>query len=114
MDIIEEMRQQKAVYWAPTGTDQFNRRTYEAPVEIDCRWVDKRVVYHDKEGREKVSMAVVYVDRVLDIEGGVLWEGELANITSQAPFENDGAYEIRAFNKTPTLDNDAVLLEVLL
>lgn len=115
MDIIEDMRQQKAVYWAPEGVDQFNRRTYAAPVEIDCRWVDKREIFRTKDGQEKVSKSIVYPDRVLDEEGGVLREGTLAELTSTtAPFENTNTWEIQAFGKTPTLDNDAILYTAML
>lgn len=114
MDIIESMRVQKAVYWAPTGTDQFNRRTYAAPVEIDCRWVDVREIFRTKDGQEKVSKSKVYADRVLDEEGGVLREGTLAELSSTLPFENTNTWEIQSFGKLPTLDGDDILYTAML
>jgi hypothetical protein len=114
MDIISEMRLQKAVYWAPAESDEYGRKTYADPVEIDCRWSDKQIMFRDMRGQEKVSRAVVYPDRALDLNG-VLWLGELAGLTSTtAPFENTGAYEISLMAAIPTIDNDATLYKAIL
>jgi hypothetical protein len=104
------MRKQKGVYWPPkseeTGGQDFNdygQPQYADPVEIDCRWEDVAEEFIGPTGLREVSRSMVYVDR--DVKpGGVLLLGELAGVADLAsPKNNDGAWEIRQFDKTPNL-----------
>jgi hypothetical protein len=57
-----------------------------------------------------MSNAVVYTDRITPTKG-VLMEGKLADITDPVNIkENEGAWEIRRFDKLPTLNNKEVLM----
>lgn len=110
MSLITRMLKQTAVYWALQGDesgskdhDAFGRTQWTTPIEISCRWEDKNEKFVDESGEEQVSKAVVYVDQDA-LLGGVLMLGELTDITDAVNIkENNGAFEIRAFNKTPNL-----------
>jgi hypothetical protein len=104
------MLKQKAVYWAPGGEDSggsdfdaYGKPMYTNPAEIDCRWEDRVEEFVASDGTRTVSRAVVYVGQ--DVRtGGVLMLGTLGDIDSGSdPKVNDGAWEIRRFDKLPTL-----------
>jgi len=102
MSIITRMRKQTAVYWAYTSTDEYGVKQVGSPVLIKCRWEDKSEEFLDSHGERQMSNAVVYVDRDTPI-GGILMLGVLADITDSTNIkENDGAWEIRKFDKLPT------------
>lgn len=112
IDIITDMRVQKAVFWAKSDPDRHGVVSFLAPVEIDCRWEDTSEEYLDAEGNRSTSRAKVYVDR--DMERlGALRLGLISAVISQTapfdPFENTNTYEIRRFDKLPTLDGDEFL-----
>lgn len=97
------MLKQKAVYWAPTGTDRFGKKSYATGIEIKCRWEDVTEQFLDQQGQMVISKAKVYVDRDVVIFG-FLWLGTLAEATSTTdPLKNKGAREIQAFAKLPNL-----------
>jgi hypothetical protein len=121
MDIITDMRHQRAVYWAPGIEDDSGQKTFGEPEEILVRWEEAGEVYRDRAGNEMVSRAVVYVPQLEDEseveEQGVLWLSSKTDEDSDGsaldelastvdPFANDGAYEIQKFEKVPTLDAD--------
>ena len=63
----------------------------------------------DAGGTKILSNAVVYVDRDVDV-GGVLMLGELTDITDETNVkENDGAWEIKRYDKLPNLKNTEYL-----
>ena len=101
--ILRKALKQKAVYWAPSAPDGYGGRQYASPVEINCRWQDGTKTILSREGEEVVSIATVWVDRDLQ-EGGMLWLGELSNLTSSQqadPTTLSDAYTIRRFEKMP-------------
>lgn len=113
MRIIRRMRRQKAVYWAPVAADKYGKKSYEEPIEIDCRWEDCQEMYLDVNGNSAMSRARVYVDRKLEALG-VLWlppenvqisEGAaLTQLTDETdPFANSGTFEIRKVDELPEL-----------
>lgn len=114
-DIID-MPGQKAVYWAPgsktTGGrdfDDYGQPMYSAPVEIKCRWSDVAEEYVAADGTRQVSHSKVIVDRDVSL-GGMLLLGELADVGDvNNPKNNDGAWEIRRFDKVPWLEGDEFL-----
>ncbi len=122
MSLITRMRKQTAVYWALLGEDSagvvdyddHGQPQYTDPVEIECRWESVTVEFLDAQGTRQLSNAVVYPGEDLDL-GGVLMLGELTDITDDdIPKENDDAWEIRKFEKLPTLRNTEILRTVYL
>lgn len=103
MGIITRMMKQKAVYWAPNGTDKFGQQAYAAPVELRCRWEDKQELFIDITGTQQVSKSIVYVESDVKLDG-VLWLGELEDVAPINPFSNEGASKIRAFGKLPKIN----------
>jgi len=103
MSLITRMRRQNAVYWALDSIDQFGKKTFSSPVQIKVRWDDVTEEFLDSEGVRQVSKAVVYVGEDIE-EGSVLMLGELSDITDAVNIkENEGAWEVRMFAKTPNL-----------
>jgi len=103
MSIITKMRKQTAVYWELLSINRFGEKAYEDPVEINVRWEDRTEEFLDAGGERMYSQAVVYVDRDVTI-GGVLLLGALdSDVDQDSPKENNSAYEIKRFDKLPTL-----------
>ena len=104
------MRKQTCVYWAlaseESGGDDYSnygQPQLTTPVEISCRWADKNEEFIGPNGTKLISQAKVYVEQDVDI-GGVLMLGDEDDITDDDNVkENEGAYEIKAFYKTPNL-----------
>lgn len=102
---------QKAVYWASPVSDGYGGYTYDAGVEVDVRWEDKQEMFIDKEGREALSHAIVYLEQDVDI-GEYFWLGDIDDLDSQGeddPAFVSGAREIRAFNKIPNVSSTTYL-----
>ena len=103
MSIITTMRRQNAVYWAFSSIDQYGKKSFANPVAIRVRWDDVVEEFLDSEGERRFSKSLVYVGIDMAI-GGVLMLGTLADITDSVNVkENDGAWEIRRFDKVPNL-----------
>lgn len=60
---------QDATYWAPAAPDGFGSVNFSAPVSIKCRWEEKSELFRDKDARELMSSAIVYVDRSVVLQG---------------------------------------------
>lgn len=122
MGIITKMRKQTAVYWPPESSesagDDFDNygqpQVSLSPVQIMCRWEDVTEEFIDVAGTRQLSRARVYVDRDVEV-GGILMLGELADIADATNIkENDGAWEIRRFEKLPNLKATEFLRTVFL
>ncbi len=115
MSIISRMRKQDAVYWSLTAAgikyDTFgNPVNAVQPIQIKCRWDGSQEEFLDSEGTKRMSQAVVFVDRDVDI-GGYLFEGVVADLQNQTdPRKNSEAFEIKAFKRTPNLKATEFLL----
>jgi hypothetical protein len=68
----------KAVYWPFSGADDYGNPSVGDPVEIDCRWVEKRGQTVDSKGNTVAFDASLALDRPVLI-GSNLWRGELAD-----------------------------------
>ena len=110
MSIISRMRKQTAVYWALASTesggvayDDFGQPQLTDPVEIKCRWDDTSEEFIDPKGTKQVSRSKVYTDRDV-VVGEVLMLGVLTDVDGSISVkENDNAWEIKRFDKTPNL-----------
>jgi hypothetical protein len=107
---------QTAVYWGTPTEDNYGGKTFAAPVEIACRWVDKSEIIASTTGQELVSRAMVHVLQDLD-EQGYLYLGTLADLsaTEEAnPKIVTGAFEIKQFHKVPSLDGSVYVRKAYL
>ena len=102
---------QVCVYWHSPEEDGYGGKTFDAPVEIMCRWEDKAQLIRLDDGNEISSRAIVYVLQDVDMEG-VMYLGTLDDLYDLAessagaldnPKEFDGAYIIKKFEKSPLL-----------
>ncbi len=107
MSIITRMLKQKAVYWPFASIDSFGKKVVGSPVQIKVRWEDVSEEFLDGKGERQLSNALVYVDRDVTV-GGILMLGTSADVDASGfdtvnIKENDGAWEIRRFDKLPDL-----------
>ena len=116
MRILTKMLKQTAVYWplGSAGYDNYGQPIPATPIEIRCRWEDVNEEYISSSGTREVSRAKVFVDRDVDV-GGVLMLGMLTDVDDvNNPKANEGAWEIKRFDKIPTLKADQFLRRVFL
>jgi len=102
---INRKSPQTVVYWGNPQNDGFGGKTFDAPIEIKCRWEDKYQLLRDDTGNALASRTIVYPNQDLDEEGW-LWLGELVTLTTAQkldPQEVDGASIIKKFEKSPVL-----------
>lgn len=114
--MLENQLRQAACYWGNPQSDGYGGRTFDDPVEIDVRWVDRQEMFVDTQAREQVSRAVVCVAIDLDV-GGYLYLGTLVDLSSAEegdPLSVSAAYEIRAISKTPNIRADQFVRRVWL
>lgn len=99
---IPRILQSTAVYWAPSATlDDFGQPSWEEPIEIMVRWDESIKDMTDAEGETFQSRAQVFTDRDVKVKG-VLYLGDLTTgMDHENPKNNDGAWEIRRFERTP-------------
>jgi hypothetical protein len=103
MRILTTMLKQTCVYWAFSSIDQFGEKTFSSGVDISCRWEAKTEEFLDAMGERQLSNAVVCVDRDIAV-GSVLMLGTTSDITDETTIkENAGAWEVKRFDKLPTL-----------
>lgn len=122
MSLIEDMLVGTAVYWPPGSEqsslgqdfDAYGRPLYADAVEISVRWVDKSVEFLGPDSRKEMSQAIVYTS--IDVRtSGVLWQGTLATVSDLTdPKQNDDAWEIKRFDKTPDIDGEEFLRKAYL
>ena len=117
MRIITKMLKQTAVYWELSSLefDNYGQPIPITPIEIKVRWEDIGEQFLDENGTMQLSRAKVFVDRDVDV-GGVLMLGELDSGVMDLDDikENDNAWEIRRFEKLPTLNAKQFLRTVFL
>lgn len=104
MSIITRMLIQDAVYWPPDELDDNGQPTYGDPQEIRVRWEDRAEQFVQWEtGGTALSRSVVYTSVDVEVRG-VLLLGELSSgVVQDNPKSNEGAWEIRRFDKLPNL-----------
>lgn len=96
---------QDAVYWASPTHDGSGGTTFSSGTEIKVRWEDRIEEFLDNNGEVQHSMGVIYLLQDVDV-GGYLFLGDLDDLTSAAeedPKQEDDAYLIRGFKKSPSI-----------
>jgi len=98
-------------YWAPSGKDEYSRRTYAAPVTIQGRWQRREEVFYDSNGAEKRSTTTVLLAQSV-VEHGWLAKGDQTG--SSDPTTVDGAVEIQAIRETDSISQRYTMFKALL
>jgi hypothetical protein len=79
MRIVKKSRKHPAILWRRLGDSGRGYYTYEAPVQIKCRWDDVTDHRFDEHGVSYRVMAEVIMDRETSL-GDALLYGKLANL----------------------------------
>lgn len=116
MGIIKKMRKAFAVYWEPGANDGFGGTAFTLPIELKVRWEDSQELIIDKNGQEIVAKSLVYVDRIVLLDG-YLFRGKLTDLSNLDSTEDPNdpttiteAFEIRKFDQLPKLNYRETLL----
>lgn len=111
---ILRLLKQTAVYWGspiPNGTGGF---TYSDPVEVVCRWEDKKETILTNEGDTIISNSMILSITNMD-EQGYLYLGELDDLNStDVPFDLEDCRQIVMKHKVPTVNAKAILYKYML
>lgn len=100
---LRRMLKQDAVYWAYLGSDEFGQAVLADPIQIKCRWIDQESMFTGADGSQLLSVAKIYPDRMLTLEG-FLMKGTLLDLDSdQEPAYGISAFPIRAVEEHPDL-----------
>lgn len=101
---------QDAVYWGNPQNDGFGGKTFDAPIQIKCRWEDKMEVdigwiSTGHPGNIRLTKAQVLVTQDL-VPNGYLWLGTLAQLNVlysdiTNPRVLIDAWPIHRFDKVP-------------
>lgn len=105
--VIARLCKQDAVYWGNPQNDGYSGFTYDAAVEIKCRWEDKVQLIVNPDGSQQSSRAIVYPLQVLDEEGW-LYLGLLTDLTAEQianPKLIRAADIIKKFEKSSSLND---------
>jgi hypothetical protein len=108
MAFPENNLNQTCVYWGNPTADGSGGFTWDDPIELDCRWEEKTELIRTSKGDNIVSNASVQVKQDLD-ENGWLFLGDLDDLDSSEeddPMTISNAYEIKKFDKIPTMKAD--------
>lgn len=104
-DFVKDVCVQTAVYWGNPTPDGYGKMTYDAPVEIACRWDNVSKLITAANGDQIVCSAIILVTQDVDNQG-MLYLGTLDDLDSAQeadPSTVEGAYEIKRFDKTPMI-----------
>lgn len=97
-------------YWARTGTGGTGEPTFAAPVQINCRWEDKAVLFRDAYGVERTSKAIVYPAQALALQGWIY----LGTSAAADPRTVTGAFEVMQTGRSNNLGGTLTLHKVYL
>ena len=113
-DVVKLFTKQKCCYWANPVSDNNGGYTFNAPIEIDCRWDDKQELKTGFWGNKFASQASVLVNIDLD-RRSYLWNGTLVQLQAEAtangyninnPREFPTAFIVEQFEKIPMVFAD--------
>lgn len=118
--LISKVCVQTAVYWGGPVSDGKGGHTFDAPVEIKCRWTDKQRVTTDQDGLQLQAKGNLMVTQDLDTEGWV-YLGLLEDLTNEDnnftipanPINVPGAYKIIAVDKIPMVKSKTVFVRTI-
>ncbi len=116
--VVKLFTKQKCVYWGNPVSDGKGGYTFDAPVELDCRWEDKQELKEDYNGNKFFSQSEVLVNQDID-RRSYLTNRTLAELQSIAtakgydinnPLEFPDVFIVLQFDKIPMVfaDDDFV------
>jgi hypothetical protein len=97
---FERNLKQTATLWTKGALDAYGNPTWSTPVAIKVRWEETRQKTMDAKGNTIISNAVVYAMNDI-VPGSYLYLG-----SSSASSPPSTAWEVKAFNKIPSLKAD--------
>lgn len=112
ISFIKRVTVQTCVYWGNPVDNGFGGKTFDAPVELKCRWESKVMLSEDKtytkSGELVIPKSEVLLNQEVD-ENGYLYLGTLDELYDSAdssgetlvPAEIQGAYVIKRIEKIP-------------
>ena len=102
MSFIDSLLTETVTYWSPATLNQFGRPSYGTPTTLTGRKEQKNELFIDASGRESLAESVYWLSSDVAVQGYLF----LGSSTASDPTQVVGAKEIRAFQKTPSLDGD--------
>ena len=123
-DNISKMLKQHCVYWGSPVADGYGGFTYADAVQLSCRWEDMEQVILDSKGETITSRALVFLSQDVEVDG-MLFKGTLEDLYDSDASDSsagavsdprtiDGAYFIKRFQKTPSVDGVGLLRKAYL
>jgi len=109
MQVRKRRMNQDATYWPPTEADRYGNMEFGDAEAVKVRWQDEAQVLRDTDGREFASSAVIYVDKVVEVQGVIALGDHTAE---DDPANVEGAFEIRRVGQSPALQRDEKLIKV--
>ena len=111
--VINRLCIRKAVYWGNPQQGGSGDFTYDAPVEIDCRWENRNQLLIEDKGDQLGARGIIYLTQDVD-ERGMIYLGTLDSLYDLIEFDSSagalddpqevpGALMIKQFSKIPAL-----------
>ncbi len=99
MDLVHD-----AVWWAKTGSNEYNVSIFSAADDIKCRWVNKRREMTDPKGNVVATDVQLTTCSALSV-GDVLWKGCIDDIagTGSDPAPTGGLMQVVTHEETTDL-----------
>jgi hypothetical protein len=113
MRVAIRFMKQKAIWWSHISIDEFGKPVYTTPVEVDCRWDDMNEQFINANNDQEISKSILIVDRDMRLKDK-LKLGELDSNISTDPDNEEDVWEVRLFNKIPSVKGTKFLREVYL
>ena len=112
--IEEQDLHQKAVLWPKSGNDLYGQPAVGAPVDLDCRWINKRRQMVDSQGNLVSVDASAVV--IIEIEpGSTMWLAPDPSYAATEQWygtgsagEQSSVMEVVAYEETPDISNRVV------
>ncbi len=100
---LDKFYKQTLSYWGTPVANGYGGWSWDAPIEIKGRWVDKQELFINAAGEQVLSKAKVFVDRDLDM-GGYIYSGTSSTVD---PTDVVGAHRIEGWKKVAStvIDN---------
>jgi hypothetical protein len=116
--VLAKFTNQNLVYWQKTGADTFGKPTYADPVEIRCRWEDRRSERLRPDGRFVATTAYILIGVPL-IVGSLVFLGTLADWQALPTYPNlptnlQGGREVMDLKTTPDIKAQGNVYEAFL
>lgn len=83
-----------AVRWANPSPDGYGGYTFDAPDELDVRWLDKQEWFRDNTNTQILSNAVVFSTTQMTV-GERIYKGSLSDLDSSSDYYSSGVFTVK-------------------